>query len=104
VARRPKTNSVVRISPRLQITSGAELGYGWIEPGAPISNGAKPTVFQISGFGEKPLLHIARELSRRSCLLNTFIIVGTVSSLIGTIANALPVSCNVSADKTYFAL
>ncbi len=70
--------------------SSAELGYGWIEPGALISNGAELPVFQISGFWEKPPLHIARELCRRSCLLNTFIIVGTVSSLIGTIASAIP--------------
>ena len=69
---------------------GAELGYGWIEPGQLISNGAEVPVFQISRFWEKPPLHIARELRRRSCLLNTFIIVGTVSSLIGTIASALP--------------
>ena len=67
-----------------------ELGYGWIEPGALISNGAEPPVLRISGFWEKPPLHIARQLFHRACLLNTFIIVGTVSSLIGTIASALP--------------
>jgi mannose-1-phosphate guanylyltransferase len=81
----PETPIILGVAP-----SGAELGFGWIEPGAPISNGAKPSVFQISGFWEKPPLHIARELFRRSCLLNTFIIVGNVSSLIGTIASALP--------------
>jgi mannose-1-phosphate guanylyltransferase len=70
--------------------SKAELGYGWIEPGSLITNGAKLPVFQISGFWEKPPLHIARELCRRSCLLNSFIIVGKVSALIGTIASALP--------------
>jgi mannose-1-phosphate guanylyltransferase len=68
----------------------AELGYGWIEPGQQISNGGKAPIFQISGFWEKPALHVARELHRRSCLLNTFVIVGTVSSLISTIAIALP--------------
>ena len=83
--RNPEKPIVLGVSPR-----GAELGYGWIEPGARISNGAAFPVFQISGFWEKPPLHIARELCRRSCLLNTFIIVGTVSSLIGTIASALP--------------
>jgi mannose-1-phosphate guanylyltransferase len=83
--RHPETPIILGIAP-----SRAELGFGWIEPGAPISNGAKLSVFQISGFWEKPPLHIARELFRRSCLLNTFIIVGNVSSLIGTIASALP--------------
>jgi len=72
------------------VPATAELGYGWIEPGRQISNGAKIPIFQISGFWEKPPLHIARELCRRACLLNTLVIVGTVSSLIGTIANALP--------------
>jgi mannose-1-phosphate guanylyltransferase len=83
--RHPETPIILGIAP-----SRAELGYGWIEPGALISNGAEIPVFQISGFWEKPPLHIARELCRRSCLLNTFIIVGTVSSLIGTIASAIP--------------
>ena len=83
--RHPETPIILGITP-----STAELGYGWIEPGALISNGAELPVFQISGFWEKPPLHIARELFRRSCLLNTFIIVGTVSSLIGTIASAIP--------------
>ena len=83
--RHPETPVVLGIAP-----GRAELGYGWIEPGQQISNGAKHPVFQISGFWEKPALHIARELCRRSCLLNTFVIVGTVSALIGTIASALP--------------
>src|SRR5260370_20594263 len=83
--RHPETPIVLGVAP-----FEAELGYGWIEPGTLISNGAEPPVLRISGFWEKPPLHIAREVFRRSCLLNTFIIVGTVSSLIGTIASALP--------------
>jgi mannose-1-phosphate guanylyltransferase len=81
----PETPIILGVPP-----GGAELGYGWIEPGQLISNGAEAPVFQVSGFWEKPSLHSARELCRRSCLLNTFIIVGTVSSLIGTIASAIP--------------
>ncbi len=83
--RHPETPIVLGVAP-----FEAELGYGWIEPGALISNGAEPPVLRISRFWEKPPLHIARELFCRACLLNTFIIVGTVSSLIGTIASALP--------------
>ena len=83
--RHPETPIVLGVAP-----FEAELGYGWIEPGTLISNGAEPPVLRISGFWEKPPLHKARELFRRACLLNTFIIVGTVSSLIGTIASALP--------------
>jgi mannose-1-phosphate guanylyltransferase len=83
--RYPDTPIVLGVAP-----FEAELGYGWIEPGTLISNGAEPPVLRISGFWEKPPLHIARELFHRACLLNTFIIVGTVSSLIGTIASALP--------------
>lgn len=83
--RYPETPIVLGVAP-----FEAELGYGWIEPGTLISNGAEPPVLRISGFWEKPPLHVARELFHRACLLNTFIIVGTVSSLIGTIASALP--------------
>ena len=83
--RRPETPVVLGIVP-----AKAEPVYGWIEPGQRISNGAAPPLFQISRFWEKPPLHIARELCRQSCLLNTLVIVGTVSSLIGTIASALP--------------
>ena len=83
--RHPETPIVLGVAP-----FEAELGYGWIEPGTLISNGSEPPVVRISGFWEKPPLRIARELFRRACLLNTFIIVGTVSSLIGTIASALP--------------
>jgi len=83
--RHPETPIVLGVAP-----FEAELGYGWIEPGTLISNGAEPPVLRISGFWEKPPLHIARELFHRACLLNTFIIVGNVSSLIGTIASALP--------------
>jgi len=83
--RHPDTPIVLGVAP-----FEAELGYGWIEPGTIISTGAEPPVLRISGFWEKPPLHIARELFHRACLLNTFIIVGTVSSLIGTIASALP--------------
>ena len=83
--RHPDTPIVLGVAP-----FEAELGYGWIEPGTLLSNGAEPPILRISGFWEKPPLHIARELFHRACLLNTFIIVGTVSSLIGTIASALP--------------
>ena len=83
--RHPETPIVLGVAP-----FEAELGYGWIEPGTLISNGAEPPVLRISGFWEKPPLHVARELFHRACLLNTFIIVGNVSSLIGTIASALP--------------
>lgn len=83
--RHPETPIVLGVAP-----FEAELGYGWIEPGTLISNGSEPPVLRISGFREKPPLHIAKELFHRACLLNTFIIVGSVSSLIRTIASALP--------------
>lgn len=96
--RHPETPVVLGIVP-----ARAELGYGWIEPGQQISNGAAPPVFRISRFWEKPALHITRELYRRSCLLNTFVIIGTVSSLIGAIASALP-SMYISLNLAQSAL
>jgi mannose-1-phosphate guanylyltransferase len=76
ILRHPETPIVLGVAP-----FEAELGYGWIEPGTIISTGAEPPVLRISGFWEKPPLHIARQLFRRACLLNTFIIVGTFHRL-----------------------
>src|SRR5258708_13635121 len=52
--RHPETPIILGVPPR-----GAELCYGWIEPGQLISNGAELPVFQVSGFWEKPSLHTA---------------------------------------------
>src|SRR3984957_19515705 len=83
--RHPETPIVLGVAP-----FEAELGYGWIEPGTLISNGAEPPVLRISGFWEKPPLDKARELLQRACLFDPLLIGGNVSSVIGTDAGRLP--------------
>jgi mannose-1-phosphate guanylyltransferase len=85
ITRRPETPVVLGIVP-----DNAEYGYGWIEAGHLTSSRDELPVYRISRFWEKPALDIARELYYRSCLWNTFIMVGRVSSLLGTIEGALP--------------
>lgn len=43
--------------------SSPEVTYGWIQPGAPLTNHAFGTVFEVSGFWEKPKLSLSLPLS-----------------------------------------
>lgn len=66
-----------------------EAGYGWIEPGEPISGGASP-LFKVRRFWEKPAPEIASVLLERGCLWNSFVMVARVSTLLRLIMMALP--------------
>ena len=66
-----------------------EVGYGWIEPGEPISGGASP-LFKVRRFWEKPTPEIATVLLERGCLWNSFVMVARASTLLGLIMMALP--------------
>jgi mannose-1-phosphate guanylyltransferase len=85
ITRRPETPVVLGIVP-----DNAEDGYGWIEQGRLTSFRGELPVYRISRVWEKPALDITRKLYDRSCLWNTLVIVGSVSSLLGTIEDALP--------------
>jgi mannose-1-phosphate guanylyltransferase len=85
ITRRPEAPMVLGIVP-----DNAQDGYGWIERGHLVSSRREFPVYRISRFWEKPALEFARELYHRSCLWNTFVIVGSVSWLLGTIEDALP--------------
>jgi mannose-1-phosphate guanylyltransferase len=71
---------------------GPETEYGWIEPGAPVA-AMDPTLGQINQirrFWEKPSSNVAGDLYDRSCLWNSFILVGNAATLRSLISNALP--------------
>ncbi len=65
-----------------------EVGYGWIEPGQPVSG--PPGLLGVQRFWEKPSLSLARSLLDRGCLWNTFVMVGRVSRLLEMMRMASP--------------
>ena len=67
-----------------------EVEYGWIEPGAPLTNQAFGNVFEVSRFWEKPNLSLASSLMQRGCLWNSFLMVGRVDTYLSLIRRALP--------------
>ena len=69
--------------------SSPEVAYGWIEPGASLTN--RPLgMFEVSRFWEKPNVSLASDLMERGCLWNSFLMVGRVDAYLGLIRRALP--------------
>jgi mannose-1-phosphate guanylyltransferase len=68
----------------------AEVEYGWIEPGGPLSAPADFRVWEISRFWEKPSEERARRCLAAGCLWNTFILVGKAATFIRAGREALP--------------
>jgi mannose-1-phosphate guanylyltransferase len=67
----------------------AEVEYGWIEPGAAISNAPGP-LLRVKRFWEKPSIQKAQALLRRGCLWNTFVIVGRASTFVELLRSQCP--------------
>jgi mannose-1-phosphate guanylyltransferase len=83
----PQTIALLGIPP-----DGPETEYGWIEPGAPLEP-ADPVLGNLNRvirFWEKPSREIARDLYRRRCLWNSFVLVANAATLLSLIAAALP--------------
>jgi mannose-1-phosphate guanylyltransferase len=76
----------------------AQVQYGWIEPGdalmnespGPSNSGNGKSPYQVKRFLEKPSARVARELLRRGCFWNTFVVVGLVRTFLHTVARAQP--------------
>jgi mannose-1-phosphate guanylyltransferase len=83
VESRPEMTALLGITPL-----AVESGYGWIEPGELVVRPAP--LFRVRRFWEKPRSDVAGELLRAGCLLNSFVMVARVSTLIGLIMVALP--------------
>ena len=68
-----------------------EVEFGWIEPGATITNGTRTPLFGVSRFCEKPRLVEARSLMSKGGLWNTFITVGRAGAFLKLLsATVLP--------------
>jgi mannose-1-phosphate guanylyltransferase len=85
VARQPQLVVLLGIVP-----SRPEVDYGWIQPGEPVRGVLDGTLFRVRRFWEKPRLEIAKDLLTRGCLWNSFVLVGTVHSLLELVRNTVP--------------
>jgi mannose-1-phosphate guanylyltransferase len=56
--------------------------YGWIEPEREFSKNTTSDLRPVRRFWEKPSSALARELMKRGCLWNSFVMVGTVSAFL----------------------
>ncbi len=81
-ALRPELTVLLGIAPQY-----AESAYGWIEPGSAV---ADTQLFTVRRFSEKPPADLARELTGRGCLWNSFVMVGELSTLLSLFRIALP--------------
>ncbi len=87
----------VEFSPRLIVLlgiapDGPKSGYGWIEPGAPVTPAdcIFGRIAPICRFWEKPSPEVASRLFGCGCLWNSFILVANVERLQSLVAKALP--------------
>jgi len=71
------------------VPHSGEVGYGWIEPGEGIS-GPETDLFRVRHFWEKPSAAVAQTLLARGCLWNSFVMVGSVASMLALIKSAVP--------------
>jgi mannose-1-phosphate guanylyltransferase len=67
-----------------------EPEYGWIEPGDPLMASGPSLLFGVRRFWEKPSREVARELMRRGCFWNSFIMVGHVGSFLRLVGRTAP--------------
>src|SRR5881396_3316549 len=85
----------VRARPDLVVLLGitpdtAEVEYGWIELGDPITSLGLWTLYRVLDFWEKPAPVLGEALRARGCLWNSFVIVAYPSTLIALCRRALP--------------
>src|SRR5262249_43663057 len=71
----------------------SETGYGWIEPGNPITARTSGTVLRVDRFWEKPSSEVAERLYAQGCLWNSFVMIGSVAAFLSVIASTLPGLC-----------
>lgn len=67
-----------------------EVEYGWIEPGAPITNEGQNPLLRVNRFLEKPPLARTRELMSTGGLWNTFVTVGHAVAFLELLRATIP--------------
>src|SRR5215470_17710592 len=80
--------------------SGPETEYGWIELETPIPNSIPGPITRVRRFWEKPNVNLAHKLMKRGCLWNSFVMVGSIDSLLTMITRALPEMCAAFGEIT----
>jgi len=80
--RNPQKVTLLGISPE-----GPEVDFGWIEPSLLETRNAAAPVLR---FWEKPTPALARNLMKRGCLWNSFVMIGKVNAFLDMIRHALP--------------
>jgi mannose-1-phosphate guanylyltransferase len=75
-----------------------EVEYGWIEPGASITNGHLTPLLMVSGFWEKPPLPRARELMEKGGLWNIFVTLGRARAFLRLLSGTVPAAVAEIAD------
>jgi len=81
----PETVTLLGITP-----TAAETEYGWIEAEPSILANAQRSITRVRKFWEKPSISLAAALMERSCLWNSFVMVGRVNSLLKMTRAAMP--------------
>src|SRR5437867_5772081 len=87
--------AVVERHPQWMVLLGArpstpEIEYGWIKPGAPLSETSDGLVCRVRGFLEKPGLETAQRCLSTGWLWNTFAFVTTLPTLLDVGRQFLP--------------
>jgi mannose-1-phosphate guanylyltransferase len=67
-----------------------EVEYGWIEPAESIDGLVDVSIFRVGAFWEKPVLRTAQSLFVRGCLWNSFVMAGSVETLIRLFHTSMP--------------
>lgn len=75
-----------------------EIDYGWIEPGAVVSQTGAGPLCRVKRFWEKPPEGQAAELMRLGCLWNTFVIVGRARTLLELLRSQVPEAVVLTAQ------
>jgi mannose-1-phosphate guanylyltransferase len=79
---------------------GPEVGYGWIEPHPSILRDLPRAISRVRRFWEKPSRNLAKDLMRRDCLWNSFVMVGRVDAFLRMARRALPKICDLFSAIT----
>jgi mannose-1-phosphate guanylyltransferase len=67
-----------------------ETEYGWIEPGAIVSDSLGAQLLRVGRFWEKPSLPKARALLDKHCLWNTFVTIGRATTFLELLGAQTP--------------
>jgi mannose-1-phosphate guanylyltransferase len=77
--------------------SSPEGEYGWIEPYPSILSSMPRSITRVRRFWEKPTAAVARNLMKRDCLWNSFVMVGRVDALLKMTQQATPIAYELFA-------